>query len=331
MRSPASLWPCLLCLAPFLAPGQEKPAPQSTASIIGTVVDVQHNTIPAAVVSIQGASSAEQAILRTNNDGFFAFRDLRPGVTYHVSITASGFAAWTSAATVLKPGQELDLKNIQLDIAVVQTTVSAMTLDQIGTEEVHIEEKQRIVGIFPNFYVTYNSNPAPLTTKLKFELALRSTIDPVNILSAAAFAGFNQAADTPDYRQGAKGYGQRLGAGLADGFTSSMIGGAMLPSLFHQDPRYFYQGTGTVGSRVRHVFAFSVLCKGDNGRWQFNYSGVGGDLASGAISDLYYPPTNRDAANLFYNAALAAAGRVANNLAQEFVFRKLTPSAKKHP
>lgn len=329
MRLHSSLWIGLACTLPLIASGQQAPSPQS-ASVIGTVVDVQHNTIPAAVVSIQGGPGGH-ATTRTNSDGFFAFRNLRPGVTYHVSITANGFSDWTSPSMVLKPGQEFDLKDIQLNIAVVQTTVTALTLDQIATKEVHIEEKQRIIGIFPNFYVTYNPNPAPLTTKLKFQLALRSTIDPINILSTAAFAGFNQAAETPDYQEGAKGYAQRFGAGYADGFTSIMIGGALLPSVLHQDPRYFYQGTGTVGARIRHVAAFSILCKGDNGRWEFNYSGVGGDLASGGISDLYYPPSNRDAANIFYNALLAAAGRFADNLAQEFVFRKFTPSAKKHP
>ena len=32
-----------------------------------------------------------------------------------------------------------------------------------------------------------------------------------------------------------------------------MIGGAILPSLLHQDPRYFYQGSGTKKSRALHA------------------------------------------------------------------------------
>jgi hypothetical protein len=72
-----------------------------------------------------------------------------------------------------------------------------------------------------------------------------------------------------------------------------MIGGAILPSLLHQDPRYFYQGTGTKKSRALHALSNSFVCKGDNGRRQPNYSSIGGDLASAAISNAYYPASNR--------------------------------------
>jgi hypothetical protein len=325
-----ALGACTLILSPLLVLSQQVPALQpKPSSIIGTVVDVRHDAIPSATVVLDGPDTADHFTTTADGDGFFAFRDLRPDVPYHLAITVENFAAWTSPAIVLKPGQELDLGDLKLNIAIVQTTVTAMSSEEIATQEVHIEEKQRILGVFPNFYVVYTPNPAPLTAKLKFQLALKTSIDPVNILGTAAFAGFNQAGDTPDYQQGAKGYAQRFGAAYTDGFTDIMIGGAILPSILHQDPRYFYQGTGTFGSRIRHAVAFAVMCKGDNGRWQFNYSSVGGDLASGALSNLYYPPSNRGPGIAFSNALLSAAGRVTSNLGQEFVFRKLTPSANK--
>ena len=327
MRLPPSLRLFIFWLTPLLALGQQvKPA-----SVFGTVVDVQRDVIPAASVVLDGPQAADHATVASDGVGSFSFTNLRPAVRYRLTITAKGFAPWTSRDLILKPGQDLDLGNIQLDVAVVQTSVTAMSLDQIATEEVQVEEKQRVLGVFPNFYVTYDPNPVPLSTKLKFQLAFKSLIDPVNILGTAAFAGFNQAADTPDYQEGALGYAQRFGSGYADGFTDIMIGGAILPSLLHQDPRYFYKGTGTAGSRIRNAAAFAVLCRGDNGHWQFSYSSVGGDLASGALSNLYYPPSNRSASLVFSNALLSAAGRVANNLAQEFVFRKWTPSARKQP
>jgi hypothetical protein len=318
---------CIFWLIPLLAPGQQV----NPASIIGTVVDVQHDVIPAAAVVLSGPTPADHSAISSNATGFFAFNNLRAAVPYRLTIAANGFAPWTSPSITLKPGQDLNLGDIQLQIAVVQTTVTAMTMEEIATQEVQVEEKQRVLGVFPNFYVTYDPHPVPLTAKLKFQLALRSTIDPISILSTAAFAGINQYADTPDYPQTVTGYAQRFGVGMADSATSALIGGAILPSLFHQDPRYFYQGTGSAGSRIRHAAAWSVLCKGDNGHWQFNYSGVGGDLAAGAISNLYYPPTNQGAGIVFYNAALSAAGRVAGSLAQEFVFRRWTPSANKQP
>lgn len=315
----------VLGLAPLLASGQEETEPQSqAAAIIGTVVDVQHDAIPNAEVVLTGADASVQDKVSTNASGFFRFANLRPSIPYHVAVTAKGFADWTSPEILLSPAQQRDLGAIPLKIAVVQTTVTAVSTEQIATEEVHVEEQQRVLGLFPNFYVTYSPLPAPLTTKLKYQLALRSLIDPVNIGVTAMFAGFNQAADTPDYRQGALGYAQRFGAGYADGATDTLIGGAILPSLLHQDPRYYYQGTGSIASRARHAIAFAVLCKGDDGHWQFAYSAVGGDLAAGALSNLYYPPSNRGPGLVFYNALLSAAGRVAENLAQEFVFQKFT-------
>ena len=324
-----ALWTSALFLLPLLAVAQQPSAPQpQSASIIGTITDVRNDAIPDAVVTLQGPAPVDHAAAQSSSLGRFAFPNLRPAVSYLVSVTAQGFAPWTSPALILQPGQQLNLGNIRLNIAVVQTTVTAMTSEQIATQQVHAEEQQRLIGVFPNFYVTYSNHPEPLTAKLKFRLALRSTIDPVNILATAAFAGFNQAGDTPDYQQGALGYAQRFGAGYADGFTNTMVGGAILPSLLHQDPRYFYKGTGSIKSRILHAAAFSILCKGDNGRWQPNYSSIGGDLASGALSNLYYPPSNRGASLVFVNALLGMGGRAANDLAQEFVFKKFT--TRKH-
>ena len=141
-------------------------------------------------------------------------------------------------------------------------------------------------------------------------------------------AGINQAADTPNYVQGAKGYGERFGAAYADGFTDIMIGGAVLPSLLHQDPRYFYQGTGTTKSRILHALSTPFICKGDNGRWQPNYSSIGGDLASGAIANLYYPASNRGVRLVFGNALITTGGRMVNGLVQEFLLRKFTHNIK---
>jgi hypothetical protein len=107
-----------------------------------------------------------------------------------------------------------------------------------------------------------------------------------------------------------------------------MIGGAILPSLLHQDPRYFYQGTGTKKARALHAISSPFIAKGDNGRWEPNYSSIGGDLATGAISNAYYPESNRGPGLVFDNALITTGGRMVNGLIQEFVLRRLTPSAR---
>jgi hypothetical protein len=137
-------------------------------------------------------------------------------------------------------------------------------------------------------------------------------------------ASSRQASDSPNFGQGWGAYGERLGAISADGFSDIMIGGAILPSLLHQDPRYFYQGSGTTGSRIRHAVLSPFIARNDNGRWGPNYSSLGGDLAASALGNLYYPQSNRGAGLVFGNFALGTAERIGACLAQEFLIGKFT-------
>jgi len=306
------------------------PEPQ-TGTILGTVTDENDATIPGAMVALEGPSLADPQRVKTSDDGIFKFDHLNPAIPYHVTVSATGFADWTSPEVILKPGQYMDLTGVRLRIAAAVTTVNAVSPEELATEQVKEEEKQRVLGFIPNFYVVYDRDAVPLTPKLKFRLALKISTDSVTFLGSAFLAGIDQAADTPDYVQGAKGFGQRLGANYANGVTDIMIGGAILPSILHQDPRYFYQGTGTKKSRALHALSTPFICKGDNGRWQPNYSGLGGYLASGAIANTYYPPSNRGPGLVFSTTSIDIAADMANGLLQEFVLRKLTPSAKKRP
>jgi Carboxypeptidase regulatory-like domain len=304
------------------------PEPQ-TGAIVGTVVDVNDGIVPGATVALTGPSVADTRDVVTDDSGFFRLEHLRPAVPYHVTVSASGFADWNSPEVILNPGQNLNLKGIQLRIAVAVTTVDAvLSTEELATEQVKVEEHQRVLGFIPNFYVVYDPHAVPLTPKLKFRLAVRTMTDPVTFIGAAFLAGVDHAADTPDYGQGAKAFGQRMGANYANGLTDIMIGGAILPSILHQDPRYFYQGTGTKKSRALHALSTPFICKGDNGRWQPNYSGLGGYVAAGAIANTYYPDSNRGPGLVVSITFIDIAADMANGLLQEFVLRKLTPSAK---
>jgi len=311
------------------AVAQQSSAPDpQTGTIFGTVTDVNGDAVPAATVVLEGPSPSDRRTVTTNENGLFQLNNLNPAIPYHVAVTTNGFAEWTSREIILTPSQVLYLTDVNLQIATVVTTVFAVSSEELAVEQVRAEETQRVLGVIPNFYVVYDHNAAPLTTKLKFKLALRTSVDPVTFFGSAVLAGIDQAADTPSYVQGAKGYGERLGANYADGFSDILIGGAVLPSLLHQDPRYFYQGTGTKKSRILHALSSPFVCKGDNGRWQPNYSSIGGDLASGAISNAYYPPSDRGTGLVFDNALITTGGRMLNGLVQEFVLRKFTRNIK---
>jgi Carboxypeptidase regulatory-like domain len=303
------------------------PGPQP-GNISGTVLDTNNDIVPGATVVLDATASGQHRTAVANDDGAFEFGGVDPGSSYQVTISADGFVSWTSPSLTVNPGHFVFLTG-RLAIAGGASSVTVYaSSQQIAVEQVRLEEKQRVLGIFPNFYVTYDHDAAPLTAKLKFKLALRTSTDPVVFLGAAAMAGINQAGDRLDYVQGAKGYGQRFGAEYTDSFVNIMIGGAILPSLLHQDPRYFYQGSGTTKSRVLHAVSYPFICKGDNGRLQPNYSSIGGDLATGAISNIYYPSSNRGPGLVFEGALISTGGRMLNGLIQEFILRRFTPSAR---
>jgi hypothetical protein len=308
-------------------PGQN--GQQSSGTIGGTVVDQNGNAVVSARVTLShdGQTEEQQAVSDTN--GHFFFPDVTPG-PFQLTVNAEGFAAQTEPGT-LPAGEPFEMPDISLSVAPTTTDVrvGSATKSELAEVQIKVEEKQRVLGFIPNFYVSYDRNPLSLTAKQKFELAWKSSVDPFSFAISGAIAGAEQAENEfSAYGQGAQGYAKRYGASYSNGFIGTMVGGAILPSLFKQDPRYFYKGTGTTRSRIWYALANAVICKGDNGRWQANYSGILGSLAAGGISNLYYPANDRNGVALtFENTLIGIASTGAANLFQEFLVRRLTPHA----
>jgi hypothetical protein len=299
--------------------------------IRGNVVDPNGDVIPGAQIQLSLAGQPGQQTV-SDSTGHFAFSAVQAGA-FQLTVSAQGFETQVRTG-VLRPGESLLEPDVALPLGVATTDVHvSMTQEELAQEQIHVEEKQRVLGVIPNFYVSYDKKAVPLTSKQKFELAWKTNFDPITVLAVGMAAGIEQATDEfSGYGQGAAGYAKRYGAGYADGFIGNMIGGAILPSLLKQDPRYFYKGTGSVRSRALYAIANSVVCKGDNGRWQPNYSGIIGGLAAGGISNAYYPPQNRDGVGLtFSNAAIGIGTGAVANLFQEFLVRKLTPHTHDQP
>jgi len=294
--------------------------------ILGTVTDVRGDAVAGAAVLLKGPAPTNQKIITTGDNGFFEFDDVKPSVSYQVVIRAMGFAQWTSSTITLTPGQVNLISGVTLQLETQNTTVTVSGNPiEIATEQIKLEETQRVFGFIPNFYVSYEGqNAAPLTAKMKFKLALKVSYDPVTIGGVALVAAFRQAARSPDYREGWIGYAERFGSTGTDGLTDIMIGGAILPSLLHQDPRYFYKGTGGTGPRLRHALLSPFVTRGDNGRWQPNYSSMGGDLASGAIANLYFPKSSRGVGLVFSQFAIGTGEREIATVVQEFLLAKVT-------
>jgi hypothetical protein len=299
------------------------PTPQLLAQLAGIVTDRDGDSIPAARITLAfDAQSPRTAV--TASDGRFAFVNL-PAGSYSLSIAATGFAPH-QASGVLQPGDNLNLPEIALTSAATTSVDVTASQEDIAEAQVNQEEKQRILAVIPNFYVSYDPNPVPLAPKQKYELALRTLVDPVNLAFNGVAAGLEQATNTYAWGQGFQGYAKRYAAGYGDTLTDTLLTNAVLPVLFKQDPRYFYKGTGSVASRVLYAAANSFVCKGDNHRWEVNYSGILGSLAAAGISNAYYPAPDRAGAALTFESAAIGTGITAfQNIMQEFVVRKLTP------
>ena len=296
-------------------------------TISGKVTDPTGAVIAGARVRLSRASQTQDQEAIADSEGQFSFSGVAAG-PFQLAISSEGFATQTYSGS-LQPGESAQLPAITLALEAASDRVQVvLSRYEMAEAEIRDQERQRVLGVLPNFYVTYNPDAVPLHPKQKFELAWKSTLDPVNFGLTAAVAGIQQANNSfPEYGQGARGYAKRYGAAYADLVTGNFVGSALLPTLLKQDPRYFYKGSGSIRSRILYAIASSVVVKGDNGNWQANYSGITGGLAAAELSRLYRPASDHGAMDLVENALTIIASTAADNLLQEFLIRKLTPHA----
>jgi hypothetical protein len=322
-----TLWmilvPALACAQPGGAQGNVPDAIQ------GAVKDSSGLFIEGAIVTLETGSSTGQRTAVTDQAGSFRFTAVEPG-NYKITITADGFAVWTAANVSVDSGGQ-PLLSAVLQVAAASSSMN-VTLPQheLAAEQLKAQEKQRLLGVFPDFFVSYAPNPVPLTAVQKFQLGWKTITDPVVFADTAVGAGFEQWRNKyPEFGHGVEGYGKRFGAQYADHVSSIIVGHVLMQSLFHQDPRYFYKGTGSVRSRALYAIGTAFVRKGDNGHWQPAYSDVFGGLAASEISRLYYPASSRSGRRLIDDVMLGFGGRAAHNLLHEFVLRKITPHLPK--
>jgi hypothetical protein len=297
-----------------------------SSSVTGVVIDQRGDPVPGATITLI-EPAGENPGLADENGSFTIPADAG---TFDLQVSAPGFHR-TTVHGELGANQQLDLGRLSLEIQTATEEVRvSLTKEELAEEQVRTEEKQRILGVIPNFFVTYDHNAVPLNARQKYELAFRTLIDPETIGVDFLSSGVQQGTGgLKGYGNGSRGYAKRFAAAYGTGSIDTMLGSAVLPSLFKQDPRYFYKGTGTIRQRALYAMSMSVLCKGDNGHWQYNYSGLLGGLAAGGISNLYYPPANRNALGMtFENTAIGIGSSAVTNLVQEFLIRKFTRSAK---
>lgn len=306
--------------------GRSSEIAASESLIEGRVQDPDGAWIVAAHIRLEVGQARLSRTAETDAEGRFAFRGVPAGV-YRLTVTDPGLASWSTEGD-LRAGMVVELDEIALGKAMTsaEVIVTAGQAD-IAQAQVQMEEKQRVLGVIPNFYAVYVWDAEPLKARQKFELAWKMSVDPVSIFTSGTMAGMEQAQNSfTGYGQGARGYSRRFGAAYGDYVSSTMLGQAVFPAMFRQDPRYFVKGKGSVLSRGLYAVSSAVMCRGDNRRWQPNYSNVLGNVTSAALSNVYYPATDRHGAGLLIrNSMMTTAAGAIGGLFQEFVVRHFTP------
>lgn len=321
------------------AGGPRTAGPAAPATIDGTVVDPNGDVVEDARVTLtgpeRGPERGPEQVQTSGSNGQFTFAELAPG-TYQLTITGAGMGTVESRAIEVQAGEVRFLPAMVLPVSAGVTEIHVLGNEKEIEEEeaeqdVHIEETQRVLGVVPNFYSVFNWDAPPLNARQKFQLAFRDEVDPITFLGAAAIAGAEEYQKIDSgYGQEVGGFSKRFAAQYVNDFDSRMIGSALLPSLFHQDPRYFYKGTGTIRSRALYAIRSAFICRGDNGKNEFDFSHIGGDLAAGGLSNLYYPEANEGVGLVFTNTLIEIGGMAGTDLIREFILPGLTKHVSVH-
>jgi len=304
---------------------------QDTGSIQGTASDSSGAPIFGAVVAVEGANG-NRSMTATDVEGAFKISSLALG-NYRVRISAAGLSDWTAENVRASVNPEGNPLMAVLQVAPEVTTVTVgLSEQEVAEEQLKHELKQRVLGVIPNYYVSYESNPAPLSSKQKFHLGLRTLVDPATFAATAITSGIQQSMNSYyQWGQGSQGYGKRFGAAYGTVATNLMITSVLAESAFHQDPRYFYNGHGTKAQRAWYAIESAFRVKGDNGKWQPPYAGVSGAIAAAEISQLYYPGSRTQYTLLGRTLMFHFAGLIGLNLAEEFLLKKVTHHAPEGP
>jgi hypothetical protein len=298
-------------------------------NITGTVVDASGASVAGTQLRLSLDGRAPDQKAQSADSGEFSFSNV-PAGPWRLSFSAKGFALKTIAGE-LKAGETLNLPPSVLAIDTLSTEVNVTkTQAELAEEQIKLEEQQRLLGVLPNFFTAYDRDALPLNAKQKLELTARTWLDPSAFVINGIIAGVWQAQNThKGFGQGAEGYGKRYGASFADYGTSLLLEKVVTPTIFKQDPRYFYKGTGTNRSRFLYAISRTFVCRGDNKKDQFCYSSFIDRLGAGFVTSYYYPAADRDkTAVILRNSAMGIGFDALGNLFQEFVALKIT--RKKH-
>jgi len=190
-----------------------------------------------------------------------------------------------------------------------------------------LKQTIEVLGKRSIFFPELAHERRPLTSTQKLQLAVDETIAPSRFMGSAFTAGIGQARDSlHDYGQGWEGYGKRFGSSVASNASSHLFGTALIPSITHEDPRYFVKLFGSPKSRILYAMSRIVVTRTDDGRPTFNWSNVMGGLMAESLATSYLPENERTAAKTFTRFGVRIGFGALDNVVKEYwpnIFKSL--------
>jgi len=194
-----------------------------------------------------------------------------------------------SAATSLLPAPDSEI-----DIQSSSSTQSSATPGNPSPGP-HAKQTKRILNIIPNFQaVSANTKLPPLSAKSKFILATKDSFDYSAFIFAGILAGGSMMENSyPEFHEGAAAYGRYYWHTFTDQAVGNYFTEAIVPSLTHEDPRFYTLGSGGFFRRAGYAASRLFITRTDSNGRSFNFSEIIGNGAASGVADLYYPSQER--------------------------------------
>lgn len=219
-----------------------------------------------------------------------------------------------SSGSANDPAVRKELQTVEL------TALPRMPPADLKNDRSGYKQTDRMFWVVPNFAaVSPNTELPPLTTRGKFDLAMHDSIDYSGFTWTAILAGQAMATRSdPELGTGIKGYGRYFWRTFADGVSGTFFTEAIIPSITHEDPRYYTLGHGGFFRRFGYALSRTVVTKTDSGGLSFNWSEVAGNALEAGLSNAYYPPGERGLRQTARDWGTQMESAVLNNIAKEF-------------
>jgi hypothetical protein len=258
-------------------------------------------------------------------------RGFRTGFTIYSFVVVLAFALIATLGTTTRAQTQSEDHTTQSSTSGTTATLpDAPTPQTPQTDQgpkAQIKQTMQVLGKRSIFFPELAHERRPLTSKQKFQLAVDETIAPSRFIGSLFTAGISQARDSlPDYGQGWDGYGKRYGSSVASNASSHLLGTGVIPSLTHEDPRYFVKLFGSPKSRILYAMSRVLITRTDEGRQTFNWSNVMGGLMAESLAVSYLPDSERTAGKTFTRFGVRLGFSALDNVVKEYwpnIFKSL--------